>query len=337
MKACVLLDKNNIEYKEVETPVLKDGEVLVKVTACGICSSDFNRVYGDSAYFFPIVLGHEFSGEIVDVSEGIPEKFLNKKVTVFPLLPCFECRCCKEKHYAQCEKYSYFGSRQDGAMTEYITVPYWNIKILPDDILYKVAALSEPAAVGINAINKIDLSKNRTLCISGSGTIAILCGLYAKSKGFEVSFVTRNKIKEDFLRELGFQNFVQENNLCSNQFDILLECVGTNNSLLNCVKLVKSQGEIILVGNPAGDMELCKKDYWKLLRSEITLKGVWNSNYKNCENDDWDNAIKFLYENQNLIKNVITDEFSLKDGIEAFEKMKTKDKCHIKGVFLNEE
>ena len=336
MKACVLLDKNNIEYKEVIKPALKSGEVLVKVKACGICSSDFNRVYGDSAYFFPIVLGHEFSGEIVEVSEGIPEKFLNKKVTVFPLLPCFECRCCKEKHYAQCEKYSYFGSRQNGAMTEYITVPYWNIKILPDDILYKVAALSEPAAVGINAINKIS-SKNKTLCISGSGTIAILCGLYAKVKGFEVSFVTRNKIKENFLRELGFQNFVQENNLCSNQFDILLECVGTNNSLLNCVKLVKPQGEIILVGNPAGDMELCKKDYWKLLRSEITLKGVWNSNYKNCENDDWDNAIKFLYENQNLIKNVITDEFSLKDGIEAFEKMKTKDKCHVKGVFLNEE
>ena len=80
MKACVLKDKNNIVYEDVETPSPKKGEVLVKVLACGICSSDFNRVYKDSAYFFPIILGHEFSGQIVECGEGVEDSYFNKKV-----------------------------------------------------------------------------------------------------------------------------------------------------------------------------------------------------------------------------------------------------------------
>ena len=97
MKACVLKDKNNIVYEDVETPSPKKGEVLVKVLACGICSSDFNRVYKDSAYFFPIILGHEFSGQIVECGEGVEDSYFNKKVVVFPLLPCNECEFCKKK------------------------------------------------------------------------------------------------------------------------------------------------------------------------------------------------------------------------------------------------
>ncbi len=337
MKACVLLDKNNIEYKEVSKPALKSGEVLVKVKACGICSSDFNRVYGDSAYFFPIILGHEFAGKVVEISRGVPEDILNKKVTVFPLLPCFNCEFCKEKYYAQCERYSYFGSRQNGAMAEYIAVQYWNVKKLPDDMLYEVGALTEPMSVGINAMSKLKYSEGKSICISGSGTIAILCGLYAKTKNLDVSFVIRNEAKKRFLQSLGFEKFVLGSVENTKKFDILLECVGTNSSLINCVNLVKSQGQIILVGNPAGNMQLDKKDYWKLLRSEITINGVWNSHYKNSDSDDWDRAIEFLYKYQDLIKDIITDKFSLTEGIQAFEQMKLNDRCHIKGVFLNEE
>ena len=64
MRACVLTNKNEIEYKEIETPKIKEDELLIEIKACGICSSDFNRVFGDSAYFYPLVLGHEFAGKI---------------------------------------------------------------------------------------------------------------------------------------------------------------------------------------------------------------------------------------------------------------------------------
>lgn len=334
MKACVLLDKTKLKYQEIETPKLKTGEVLIQVKACGICSSDFNRVYGNSAYFFPVILGHEFSGKVVDCSSDIDKSIIGKNVAIFPLLPCMECEFCKEKHYAQCKKYSYFGSRQNGAMSEYIAVPLWNIKILPDNLSYEIAALCEPMAVAVNAINKIEDIKNKTICISGSGTIAILCGLYAKSKGADVTFIVRNDLKSKFLETLGFENFVNSNS--EKKYMVLVECVGSNDSLTNCIKFVKSNGQIILVGNPAEDMSLNKQIYWKILRSEISIKGVWNSNYKNQNYDDWDIAIKFLFENQNFVSKVITDKFGLADEIKIFEQLKEKSNIHIKGVICNE-
>ena len=337
MKACVLEAKNHITYKEIPTPTLKDNEVLVKIGACGICSSDFDRVFGESAYFYPLVLGHEFSGKVIECAKDTDSTLLNKKVVVFPLLPCNKCEFCKEKHYAQCTNYSYFGSRQNGAMAEYITVPQWNLKTIPDDMPYQIAAMSEPAAVAMHTIEKIKDFKGKTLCVSGSGAIGIFCAIAAKNKGAEVSFLIRNNTKKEFLETLGFTNFIFETEETINSFDYLIECVGTNASLTNCIKFVKSRGTIIIVGNPKSDMNIEKKLYWKLLRSEISLLGVWNSNYKNENIDDWDRAIEFLYNNQTTINKLITDKFTLTDSINAFTTMKNNNRITIKGVFINEE
>ena len=335
MKACVLTQKNKIEYKDVETPQVSKGEVLVKVKACGICSSDFNRVYKDSAYFFPIILGHEFSGEIVECAPDVDKKqYLGKRAAIFPLLPCNECEFCKDKHYAQCKNYSYFGSRQNGAMAEYISVPVWNLKLLPDDMSYSVAALAEPTSVACHAAKKVDNIKNKNICISGSGTIGILLGINLHSKGANVSFLVRNDKKKDIFKSLGFDDFVYSDT--DKSFDVVFECVGTNESLNNCLKIVKSRGTIILVGNPADNMNLDKKLYWKILRSELIIKGIWNSEYKISGKDDWDNAIDFLYNNQKLVDILITDRFKLQDGINAFEQVKNSTHISLKGMFENE-
>ena len=335
MKACVLTEKNNIVYKEVETPKLKQGEVLINVKACGICSSDFNRVYKDSAYFFPIILGHEFSGKITECAADIDKtKYLGKKAAIFPLLPCNDCELCKEKHYAQCKKYSYFGSRQNGAMAEYIAVPIWNIKLIPDDMSYSVAALAEPAAVACHSSKKIDNPKDKSVCISGTGTIGILLGLILKTQGANVTFLVRNENKKELLKNLGFDNIIYSDT--DKNFDVTIECVGTNDSLNNCIKLVKSRGVVVLVGNPASDMNLAKKLYWKILRSEITVKGIWNSEYKSNTPDDWDSAIDFLYKNQPTAELLITDRFKLQDGIKAFEQVKSATHISLKGMFENE-
>ena len=334
MKACVLENKSQISYKEIETPQVKENEVLIKVKSCGICSSDFHRVYADSAYFFPIVLGHEFSGEIVECGASVDKDLLGKKAVVFPLLPCMECEFCKQKSYAQCKNYKYFGSRCDGAMAEYISVPTWNIKILPDDMLCKVGALCEPAAVGVHAANKIVDFNDKTVCVVGTGVIGIICGIVAKTRGAEVSFVVRNAAKKEFLQSLGFDNFVASDT--DNKFDVVIECVGSNSSINSAVELVKSKGEIVFVGNPEGDITFNKAIYWKILRSELTVKGIWNSSYKHAEIDDWDMAIEFLYENQETVQKLITNEFKLSDGILAFEQMRNGTGLNIKGVFVDE-
>lgn len=336
MKACVLKNKNEIYFEDVETPSINANEVLIKIKTCGICSSDFNRVYGDSAYFYPIILGHEFSGEIIECGQNIEAKtYQGKKAVIFPLLPCFECEYCQQKSYAQCKNYKYFGSRCNGAMAEYIAVPIWNIKLLPDDMLFDIGALCEPTAVAINAVNKVENLKDKDICICGTGIIGIICGIAAKIRGAQVSFVVRNIAKKEFLQSLGFDKFLDENS-SEIKYDTVIECVGSNKSINNCIKLVKSKGNLIFVGNPEGDILFEKQNYWKILRSELSVKGVWNSHFKNLETDDWDKAIEFLYNNQQILRKLITDRFKFSDGIKAFEVMKDKSNIHIKGVFVNE-
>ena len=92
----------------------------------------------------------------------------------------------------------------------------------------------------------------------------------------------------------------------------------------------------MLVGNPAENVvELLKNNYWKILRSEINLLGVWNSSYKNSSYDDWDMAIEFLCKQQNIIQKLITHKYKLEDGLKAFT-LNQDNKLRIKGVFVNE-
>ena len=109
MKAYVLEAVNSLTYKDVEIPSLEEGWVLVKVKASGICSSDIPRIYKKGTYHFPTIPGHEFSGIVEKAGSIIEEKWIGKKVAVFPLIPCRACHACMEGNYEMCENYNYIG------------------------------------------------------------------------------------------------------------------------------------------------------------------------------------------------------------------------------------
>ena len=183
MKACVLEGIGQLKYKDVEIPVMKKGEVLVNVKACGICSSDIPRIFTTGTYHFPTIPGHEFCGQIVDAAEDVDKSYIGKRAVIFPLLPCGECPSrCKEKEYARCDNYNYFGSRCDGGMAEYISVPLWNIVTFSDDIPYNTAALTEPMAVARHATRRADINNDKRVLVMGNGTIGLLAALIAQRK-----------------------------------------------------------------------------------------------------------------------------------------------------------
>ena len=114
MKAWVLHGIGDFRLEEADEPVLAKGEVLVSVKAAGICGSDIPRVYRTGTYSYPTIPGHEFSGMVVKTGEGADPGWLNKRVGVFPLIPCGSCVPCKKRQYEMCRHYGYLGSRQDG-------------------------------------------------------------------------------------------------------------------------------------------------------------------------------------------------------------------------------
>jgi len=333
MKALVLERVGSLVYKDVETPTPGAGEVLLNIKACGICSSDFDRCLKTGTYHFPTIPGHEFSGLIVAAGNGVDPTLLGRRAVIFPLLPCRECDQCRIEAYARCRNYNYFGSRCDGGFAEYVSVPVWNVQSFSDSLDYKVAALCEPAAVAYHGVRAADIRPGERVCVVGTGTIGILSGIWAREVGGVVSFVCRNERKKGLISELGFEKFVEPG--ATSGFEKVIECVGSDDSLSEAVNAVNMAGTVVLVGNPDDDKKLSRKVYWKILRSELTLKGVWNSSYM-LANNEWRKVLATLEIKQEMFSKLITSIFSLSDGLNAFAEMKSGVKLEVKGMFVNE-
>lgn len=344
MKVLNLRGINDLRLEEKEKPVPKAGEVLVEIHACGICSSDEARVLKTGTYHFPTVPGHEFSGKVVEVGDFVDKKYLNKKVAVFPLLPCFECTACKKGEYALCSNYKYFGSRNDGGFAEYLAVPVWNLVELDDSIDYKVGALMEPSAVALHAVNIGNVKEGDNVVVVGTGTIGILIGAFCKLKGANVwlSGHSQNKIDNVKALDLDVLDLKDPVNDALNitnfeRMDVVFEAVGSEDSLKNCILLAKNSGTIVTVGNPRGDFKLEKDVYWKILRRQLTIKGTWNSEY-NDSNNDWKEVAKLMKEKNFPFEKLITSLFKLEEYDEAFDILSDKNKFKTKIMFeINKE
>ena len=105
MKAGVLYANEDIRYEEVDTPIISEDEVLVRVKMTGICGSDVPRVLYNGAHFYPIILGHEFSGELVDVGKNVEGLEVGDRVAGVPLIPCMKCVDCQKGNYSLCKNY----------------------------------------------------------------------------------------------------------------------------------------------------------------------------------------------------------------------------------------
>ena len=329
IKALVLHEIGKLILDEIDNYELKKDNVLVKLKYCGICSSDIERVFVNGTYHFPTIPGHEMSGEVVCVNDE-DESLLGKSVCVFPMLPCMKCDACKKGEYAQCADYNYFGSRCDGGFSEYLLVPKWNL-VFFDNVSYKVASLCEPAAVSLHAVNLIDIKKNDKVAISGSGTIGLLIGYFASKKGAKVSIVCRNQKKSSFIKKMGF-DVLSISNFEGEQYDGVFEVVGSNDSINQAIKLVKTFGKVVLVGNPKEEVILNKNVYWKILRKQLEIVGSWNSSY-NDKNNDWKDVLKCMKEDSLFFEQLITKEFLLEENKEAFDYLRFSDDLKFKVVF----
>ena len=157
-----------IFIEQSDRPQKKEGEAIVRIKACGICGSDVPRVFADKSYYYPIVLGHEFSG-VVEESEK--PNLVGKRVAVFPLLPCKECEFCAKEQYANCVRYDYYGSRRDGGMQDWLSVKEENLVVLPDGVSYEAGAMAEPLAVCLHAVKKANIAMHTKKIMGFEGEI----------------------------------------------------------------------------------------------------------------------------------------------------------------------
>lgn len=323
MKAYVLKAVNDLVYQEVPTPVLSHGWVLVKVKAAGICSSDIPRIFTTGTYHFPTIPGHEFCGEVVQAYDRENERLIGKRVGVFPLIPCKKCEYCLSGHYEMCKDYNYLGSRCDGGYAEYVAVPAWNLIELPEKVSFEQAAILEPLAVAFHATSAIDLTNVRSAAVIGTGAIGLFAAMVLRSKGVSVTIVGRSPSKKTLADRCAVDRYLDTSKeTIDEQYDVVLEAVGSNESLRSSIDLAKSGGQIVLIGNPYSDMTLEKKLYWQILRRQLKLIGTWNSMYEWNADSDWSKALALIANGTIDPSRVVTHIFSqdgLKQGLELMK------------------
>lgn len=340
MKALNLHGVGDLRYEDVPLPERKQDEVLLRVRAVGICGSDIPRVFEKGTYHFPTIIGHEFAGEIVEADDS---SLIGKGASVFPLLPCGKCLACRTGHYAQCKAYSYYGSRQDGAMAEYLAVKEANLCLLPDGVSYEAAAMNEPAAVALHAFRKSRAVLGDTVVIYGIGTIAFLLAWWAKAAGVSnIILAGRSQAKVQMAEQLGFAAVnVREADLGEyvrgltggEGADVCIEGTGCSDGAEACLDVAKRFGNVVLMGNPAGNVNISQNGYWQILRKELQLIGTWNSSFSRQEND-WQQSLQAMQSGILQPEKLITHRFRLSEYKKAFDLMHEKQEPYLKVMFV---
>lgn len=349
MKACVLNGVNDFSIEDTSVPVPKENEVLVHVKAVGICGSDIPRIYKTGAHIHPIIPGHEFAGMVEKAGTGDAAHWLNKRVGIFPLIPCGKCVPCQKKQYEMCRNYSYLGSRRDGGFAEYVTVPEWNLIELPDGVSYESAAMLEPMSVAVHAMRRVFPCINSTVVICGLGTIGLLLYMFLQNEkkyGSEqigrILVIGNKEFQKQKAMEMGLpetdfcdsrtenvQNWILENTDGSGA-DVFFECVGKNETLVQAVDLTAPAGKICLIGNPYSDMHIDKDIYWKILRNQLTITGTWNSSFVHSISDDWHYVLDKLQKKQVSPEKLISHRFPLEKLHQGLEIMNEKIEDYVK-------
>ncbi|VDZ76582.1 galactitol-1-phosphate dehydrogenase [Salmonella bongori] len=173
MKSVVIHAEGDVRVEERPVPQLQaDDDVLVKVVSSGLCGSDIPRIFAQGAHYYPITLGHEFSGYVESYGTGVTDMQPGDAVACVPLLPCFHCPQCERGYFSLCKQYQFVGSRSEGGNAEYVVVKRANLFRLPSDMPIEDGALIEPITVGLHAFHLAQGCEGKTLLSSVPGPLA---------------------------------------------------------------------------------------------------------------------------------------------------------------------
>lgn len=342
MKALVIEADKVLTYKDIPVPELKDDEVLVQVKACGICGSDIPRVLSGGVHFYPIVVGHEFSGKIVACGANVAKYKGGERVTAAPLIPCGCCEACEEGNPAMCTHYSFIGSRQQGAMAEYVAIPARNIVPIADNVGYEEAATIEPITVAIHGIERVGaLDCGKSAIVYGCGTIGMFTLQCLKAKGLErVYAIDIDDHKLQLAKKFGayevlnslktdIPSYFQEHGLV----DYAFETAGVPFLQAQILELVKKKGSVVYIGTGHGEVKLANGTFEKILRGELNVTGSWMSYSSPFPGSEWTAAAELLQAGKVQVNEIITHKFDLKDGIQAFRTLTDKTSGAIKVMY----
>lgn len=308
-------------------------EVLVKVNAVGICGSDLHMYAGHNGYDwvqYPLVLGHEITGTVVEAFSNQAQHLVGKRVVVNPYEPCGSCEHCKKGNINRCEfgeftqnkmpsKALQYGFRKPGGLAEYMKVKAANVIVIEDAVSDQVAAISEALAVSYTAVKKVErFSKKKILVVGpgpiGLGVVALLVG--NGNVNVDILGTAQDRSRLALSEEIGVRKAYSASSEVEqdlkNGYDAVIDCSGHHSVPEQALKWLKRGGEIVLVGISTNIFSIPMD---QIVRGEISIKGSYGitlENYKEVLDMSKNPAFPF--------EKIIADAVSFDNIIKGFEK-----------------
>ena len=317
----------HVELREVDKPSAGPGEVLVRVAAAAVCGSDLLIEADRHVNEPPMIMGHEFSGSIAELGEGVSGWQVGDRVVQeTSAWICGECERCKSGEHHLCARKKVFGIKTDGGFAEFVRVPVWVLHRVPDTVSIEEAAMTEPACVVLHAmLEKGRIDPGDEVLIMGAGTIGLLALQIAKMAGAKRVFVAElNEKKRGMAKNLGgvVLDAVKMDTAAEvirftggNGADAVVECTGAEPAIVSGLKAVRRLGRFVAIGL-TGRPEISVPWDDLVFRSpdvHFSLSSTHRS---------WERVLGALSDGHLDFKPLITHRFPLEKWADAFQAMR---------------
>lgn len=283
MKCVKLKGPKDLQVATIKKPVSKDGSVIIRVKACGICGSDLH--YFDMGVPQELVLGHEFSGIVVDPGDRKDLK-IGDRVTGLPISPCMKCEACKSGNIHFCKETWNdavgLSLTNTGGLAEFLSCRSDMVKKIPDKVTFMEATMTEPSAVSLHAINLADIKVGDKVLVIGGGIIGLMAAEFAKLNG--ASYIALMETNTKRMRKAIKYGAVNETfdatkpdvidrvlKKTNGGFDKVIECCGNKYAVTEAIQSVKNGGKIILAGVSMLPIEIPTVS---TVMGEVTMQGA---------------------------------------------------------------
>jgi L-iditol 2-dehydrogenase len=332
MRAAVYRGVDDVRVETVPVPEIGPGEVLVKIHTCGICGTDLKKIHTGS-HSAPRIFGHEMSGTIVRIGEGVTSFAVGDRVMAYHHIPCGECFYCRKQTFAQCETYKKVGctagfTPSGGGFAEYIRVMDWIVRgglvKIPDGIPFEQAAFIEPVNTCYKAIELLNLQPDETVLVIGQGPIGILLAALARRSGATVLtsdlYSERHAIAANFglSHPLNAREDVAAAAKAATDgrgADVALLAVGGNALIQVAMDAIRPGGRVVLFAQTQhGEAPF---DPAAVCMDEKTLMGSYSSSVS--YNEDVNRLVFEGYGNGLNFTQLISHRFSVEDAVKAID------------------
>ncbi|WP_455666150.1 zinc-binding alcohol dehydrogenase family protein [Phocaeicola sp.] len=285
MKAIQITAPSDMKVVDIEKPVVKSGEVLVKIKYVGFCGSDLNTFLGRNPMVkLPVIPGHEVGAVIEETGENVPDSLKpGMNVTINPYTNCGKCASCRNGRVNACEHNETLGVQRNGAMCEYLVLP-WN-KIIPaNNISPRDCALIEPMSVGFHAVSRAQVSDIDIVMVIGCGMIGMGAIVRASLRGSTVIAIDLDDEKLELAKRVGARFTI--NSMTENVHqrlmeitegygpDVVIEAVGSPSTYIMAVNEVGFTGRVVCIGYAKSEVSFQTKYF---VQKELDIRGSRNA------------------------------------------------------------